>query len=97
MRRQVVSSMYNITNLLGQSCVKWREQLRYPAIRMCMEVQTLENRNEVDCRLGLREYRVLSVANLKPVNKAKTQNDNIQVIFMSLLNKHVTTNLLIIN
>ena len=77
MRRQVVSSMYNITNLLGKSCVKWREQLRYPAIRMCMEVQTLENRNEVDCRLGLREYRVLSVANLKPVNKAKTQNDNI--------------------
>lgn len=97
MRRQVVSSMYNITNLLGKSCVKWREQLRYPAIRMCMEVQTLENRKEVDCRLGLREDRVLSVANLKPVNKAKTQNDNIQVIFMSLLNKHITTNLLIIN
>lgn len=42
-----------------------------------MEVQTLENRKEVDCRLGLREYRVLSVANLKPVNKAKTQNDNV--------------------
>ena len=90
--------MYNnITNLLGKSCVKWGEQLRYPAIRMCLEVQTLENRKEVECRLGLREYRVLSVANLKPVNKAKTKNGNIQVIFMSLLNKHVTTNLLIIN
>ena len=42
-----------------------------------MEVQTLENRKEVDCRLGSREYRVLSVANLKPVNKAKTQNDDV--------------------
>jgi len=79
MRRQIVSSMYNniSTNLLGKSCVKWGEQLRYPAITKCMEVQTLENRKEVGCRLGLREYRVLSVANLKPVNKAKTQNDNI--------------------
>ena len=69
-----MSLMYNniSTNLLG----KWGEQLRHPAIRMCMEAQTLENRKEVVCKLGLREYTVLSVANLKPVNKAKTQNDN---------------------